>query len=69
MCFDIIKKLKKDKRCCRSRVDQVVEEEEIRIRPTRIAARRRRKLLGVMAMQECDMVSYLNHYVTEVRVV
>ena len=49
----LVKALQRHKRCCRSRVAQVVGEEETRIRPTRITARCQRKLLCVIAMQPC----------------
>ena len=50
--FGTIKAVNKHKRCC-NQAGQVVEE-ETRVRPTRIAARRQRELLCVMAMQELE---------------
>ena len=51
--FGSIKSLNKHKRFCNS--NQVEEEVVIRrVRPTRIAARRQRELLCVMAMQEME---------------
>ena len=50
MNFGTIKALQRHKRCCYSRMGQVLGEEETRIRPTRIAARWQGQLLREIAM-------------------
>ena len=54
MNFGTIKALQRHKRCCYSRMGQVLGEEETRIRPTRIAARWQGQLLREIAMHQLE---------------